>query len=133
MVARRDWGGVGIGDWTGDWGLRQFRRLVKAPAANQTFPFCAALISLAQEENFNCAAGGLVAVQSGGDHPAVVGDQKIAHVQILADVVEMAMLDRPRLPAQDEQTAAVPRLGGLLGNEGGGGVRSRRGRFACDR
>jgi len=94
----------------------------EAPAAHQTFPGAAVVVELAQEEDFHCAAGGFVAVEAGGDHPAVVDDEQIAGVQIIAHVAELAMLHATIRPVQDQETAGVPGLHGLLGDEGLGQV-----------
>ncbi len=66
------------------------------------------------EEDLDRATRRFVAVQPGGNDPTVVGNQEISGVQIISDFTEATMFYRPVIAVQDEQTAAVTRLRGLL-------------------
>ena len=59
----------------------------------------------------------LVADQAGRHHAGLVGDEQVARLQIVEDVVEMAVVERAVPAMQHEQAAGVARLRRLLSDQ----------------
>ena len=72
----------------------------------------------ALDEDLQLAAGGLLAEQSGRDHPGVVEHHQIARAQVLEQVGELAMRERAGGPVEGQQPAAAPFSQWMAGDQG---------------
>ena len=89
------------------------------------------LAALEQEGLGDAARLGLVAHETGGHDARLVGDEQVARLEVVDDVIEVTVLDGTSVrdclgssgdsiapvAMQDEQTARVARLGGSLGDQ----------------
>ncbi|MND33203.1 hypothetical protein D3C80_237900 [compost metagenome] len=58
-------------------------------------------------QNFQLAAAGLLAKQTRRNHPGIVEHHQIARAQVLEQIGELAMSQRPARPVQGQQAATV--------------------------
>jgi hypothetical protein len=76
-----------------------------------------------QEEDFDFAAGGeLVAEEPGGKDFAFVGYEEVGGMEVVAEVVEVAVLQLACVAMDDKQAGAITWLGGGLRDQFGGEV-----------
>ena len=74
-------------------------------------------LRLEQQHFHRAAAAGFAAAQPSRNDPAVVGHQHVAGLEIVADLVEQAVLDAPAVAVDNQQTGMVPRLDRRLSDE----------------
>ncbi len=80
------------------------------------------VVVLVEEEGFDAAAGGALAEEAGGDDAGVVEDEAIVGMEVLADIVEGAVVDLSGVAVEDEEAGAVAWLDRVLGDAFGGEV-----------
>ncbi|MNV43816.1 hypothetical protein D3C71_1355460 [compost metagenome] len=76
------------------------------------------VIQHALDQNFNLAAADLAAKHAGRDHPGIVEHQQIAGFQIIQQIGEYAVRQRPARPVQLQQAATATLRLGIAGNQG---------------
>ena len=89
-------------------GENDFRAFADLFSPDQAFPF--GVGPFPQQEKLNFSTGFFFSVNSRRKDFRLVSDEKVAGIQVIADVAKMAMLDAVSFPVINEKAGAVARF-----------------------